>query len=227
MEKKNAYRLLAGIIVIGSIWGMLECILGSIKFSGTLEAFPMGALLGGFVGLGLMSFSRRMFQVRWMQLGMAVVAGILRFWAPVGTCVICSALAIVAEGLVFELIFNRPTFNIANRGWTTQRSSIMTLGFLGVVAGFTIYFTGYVFTQIMTPVITTGIFTPANFIAVLPLIYGKSFFAAALGALALPIAVLAKVPSINLQNIPNKHYYGTASSISVMCWVVVFAFYYL
>ena len=46
-------KLLAGIIVLGSIWGLLECALGGIKFTGALTHFPMGAVLGGGVGLGL------------------------------------------------------------------------------------------------------------------------------------------------------------------------------
>ena len=53
-DKMNKYQILAGIILFGSVWGLLECTLGGVKLGGALENFPMGALLGGLVGLGLM-----------------------------------------------------------------------------------------------------------------------------------------------------------------------------
>ena len=227
MEKmvNNKYRILAGIIVFGSLWGMLECILGEVKLTGALEAFPMGAFLGAFVGLGLMVLTRRLYNVMWMQLGMALVAGLLRFWAPVGTCVICSALAIVAEGMIFELIFNRPVFNINKSGGDMR--NVQTLAFLGIIAGFTIYTTGYMFTQIFTPILTEGAFSISNFSAALPLIFGRGFFAAVLGGITLPLAVLAKQLYIDVSSIKKEHYYGAVAGISTFCWVFVFAFFYI
>ena len=227
MEKgvSDKYKILAGIIVFGSIWGLLECTLGDVKLTGVLANFPMGALLGGMVGLGLMVLTRRLYNVVWMQLGMALVAGLLRFWAPIGTCVICSALAIVAEGMIFELIFNRPAFNI-NKTDGDMRN-IRTLALLGVIAGFTIYTTGYMFTQIFTPVLTEGAFSLSNFSAVLPIIFGKGFFAAVLGGITLPLAVLAKQLYIDVSAIKKEHYYGAVAGISAFCWVFVFAFFYI
>ena len=221
----DKYRIIAGIIVFGSLWGMLECLLGDVHLTGAAEFFPMGALLGGFFGLGLMALTRRLYNVLWMQLGMAVVAGLLRFWAPVGTCVICSALAIVAEGLVFELIFNRPVFNI--NSFEGSMRNPQTLAFLGIISGFTIYTVGYIFTQIMTPLLTAGIFVPSNLFAALPLIFGRGFFAAVFGGISLPLAVMAKQLYIDVSSIKKEHYYGAAASISTFCWVLVFAFFYL
>ncbi len=222
--KMNKYRILAAIIVFGSVWGLLECVLGGIRFEGALANFPIGALLGGMVGLGLMAFSRRMFNVFWMQLGMALIAGLLRFWAPIGTCVICSALAIVAEGVVFELIFNRPTFDISIRG-QSQLLNVKTLALLGVIAGFTIYVVGYMFTQIMTPVLTTGSFNLSNFGAVLPLIFGRGFFAAVFGGITLPLAVLVKQLHIDVSKVKREHYYAAVSGVTAFCWVFVIAFF--
>lgn len=226
MEKINKLRILAGIIVFGSIWGMLECILGSVKFTGVMAEFPMGALLGGLFGLGIMAYSRRLFGVAWMGLGMAIVAGLLRFWAPVGTCVICSALAIMAEGVIFELIFNRPVFNITALG-SPELKNVRTLAFLGIISGYMIYVTGYMFTQIMTPILTTGIFNASNFVAALPLIFGRGFFAAVFGGIALPLAVLSPQLNIDVNKIKKEHYYAAMTGISVFCWVFVIAFFYL
>ncbi|MFO7618797.1 MAG: hypothetical protein R6W91_03985 [Thermoplasmata archaeon] len=220
MEKMDKYRVLAGIVLFGSLWGMTECLLGEFAPAG----FPAGAFLGAFIGLGLMLLTRRLYNAMWMQLGMAIVAGTLRFWAPVGTCVICSALAIMAEGLVFELIFNRPVFNI-NR--SSNMRSAKTLALVGVIAGFTIYVTGYMFTQIFTPILTAGTFSISNFISVLPLIFGSGFFAAVFGGISTPLAVLAKQLYVNVTTIRKEHYYIAAAGISTFCWVLVFAFFYI
>ncbi len=224
-NNKDRMKILAGIILFGSMWGLLECTLGGVKFGGVMSNFPMGALLGGLVGLGLMAYTRKTYNVLGMQLGMALVAGLLRFWAPIGTCVICSALAIAAEGLVFEMIFNRPVFDIRKAG--NPLVNPKSLAMIGVIAGFSIYVTGYMFTQIFTPVITTGMFNFSNFSAVLPLIIGRGFFAAALGGISLPVAVMAKQLYMNVYEIRKEHYYGVAASVSAFCWVAMFAIFYL
>lgn len=224
METKtmDKYRILAGIILFGSLWGMMECLMGELN----IDWFPMGAFLGGFVGLGLMMLTRRLYGAMWMQLGMAIVAGALRFWAPVGTCVVCSALAIMAEGLIFELIFNRPTFNIHGTSPLDLRSA-KTLSLIGIIAGFTIYVTGYMFTQIMTPLLTEGMFVPANFVSNLPIMVGAGFFAAIFGGISLPLAVKAKQLNIDVTGIKQRNYYAAAASVSTFCWVLVFAFFYI
>ncbi len=216
----DKYRVLAGIILFGSLWGMLECMLGEVSPSW----FPMGAFLGGFIGLGLMMLTRRLYGAMWMQLGMAIVAGALRFWAPVGTCVICSALAIMAEGLIFELVFNRPVFNIHGSGPLDMRSA-KTLAMLGIIFGFVIYTVGYMFTQIMTPVLTGGILSWANFLHNMPVMLGAGFFAALFGAVSLPAAVLSMRP-FHI-SVGRKVYYRAAAGISAFCWVLVFGFFHL
>jgi hypothetical protein len=227
MEKMGRNRLIAGALLFGSLWGMLECVLGSLKMPAGFEGFPMGAVLGGLFGLGIMSYTRRIYGVMWMQLGMGIVAGFLRFWAPIGTCVVCSALAIMAESLVFELIFNRPQLSIssfaAQGAEGKARSSAMTLIPLGVIAGYAIYVTGYVFTQIATPIVTGSGFVASDFASVLPLILGRGFYAAIFGGVALPFAVLVKQLDVNVAKVAEARYYVGAAVGSIVCWAVVFA----
>lgn len=220
MEKMDKYRVLAGIVLFGSLWGMTECLLGEFAPAG----FPAGAFLGGFIGLGLMLLTRRLYGFMWMQLGMAIVAGALRFWAPVGTCVICSALAIVAEGFIFELIFNRPVFDINK---SPNMRSAKTLALVGIIAGFTIYATGYIFTQIFTPILTAGTFSISNFVNVLPIIFGSAFFAAIFGGISTPLAVLAKQLYVNVMSVSKEQYYAAAAGVSAFCWVLVFGFFHI
>jgi hypothetical protein len=158
---------------------------------------------------------------------MGLVAGFLRFWAPIGTCVVCSALAIVAESLVFELIFNMRVLSIrsfaadgASGAW---RSTLATLVPLGIIAGYLIYVTGYVFTQIFTPIVTGSGFVMADFASVLPLILGRGFFAALCGAVALPVAVLVRQLDLDVAKVAVSKYYGGAAAVSAACWAVVFA----
>ena len=218
-------KILAGIVLFGSIWGMAECILGSMELPGALSYFPMGAFLGGLVGLGLMAYSRRLYGIHWMQLSMAVMAGLLRFWGPMGTgCVICSGLAIMCEGLVFEIIFNRPSLDFVKR---LEIKNLKMLAFLGIVSGYIIYVTGYIFTQIATPIATTGTFHPGDLLANLPLIFGRGFFAAIFGAIALPAALLVESLDVNVATASKKLYYGTAVGMSAFCWVLVIAVFHL
>ena len=219
MMKVNL-RLLLGMLAFGSIWGLLECVLGSVRFGGTFAFLPMGAILGGFVGLGLMAYTRKMFNVMGMQLGMGIIAGLLRFWSPIGTCVICSALAIVFEAVIFELIFNWKALSIVKTTVKSQVSIPMLIP-LGIISGYTIYVSGYMFTQIFTPIISAGSFVLSDFLNVLPLIFGKGFFAAIFGGLALPLAVSVNVPTTNVFEITKKPYYITMTFISVICWFSV------
>jgi hypothetical protein len=215
MDRTQTYRMLAGIIVFGSVWGLLECGLGGIKFTGALEYFPMGALLAGVFGLGLMAYSRRLFGVKGMQLSIALIAALLRFIAPIGNYVLCSALAIIIEGAVFELIFFRPVLNL------NKIRSPWTLGFIGIISGYFIYIAGYMFTQAMTPVVAGTGFVAADFAAALPLILGRGFFAAIFGGITLPVVVLSKYLSIDVYKVDKKHYYPTLAATSICCWALV------
>jgi hypothetical protein len=219
----DKYRILMGIVLFGSIWGMLECVLGSLRLPDGFGAFPMGAVLGGFFGIGIMAYTRRVYGVMWMQLGMGLVAGFLRFWAPIGTCVVCSALAIVAESLVFEILFNRPMLSIRELARADRRGAMTLLASLGIVAGYSIYVTGYIFTQIMTPLVTGSGFVLSDFASVLPLILGRGFFAALCGAFALPLFVLVRSIDVDVANVGKIDYYVTGLAGAVICWSIVFA----
>ena len=59
----------------------------------------------GVFAIGLMTLSRTTFRQPGMQTGIGLVAGALRFFNPFGGCFICSAIAIMAEGLLFDLIW--------------------------------------------------------------------------------------------------------------------------
>ena len=78
----NKMKLFAGIIVFGSLWGFSECIIGSALHDAGL---PAGAIMTGFFAVGLIVISRILYKQRGMQFGMAIIAGVLRFFSPFGS----------------------------------------------------------------------------------------------------------------------------------------------
>ena len=106
MEKM---KLLAGILVFGSLWGFSECIVGSVLRDANL---PAGAIMTAVFAVGFMTMSRMLYRQRGMQLGMGLVAGTLRLFNPFGGCFICSAIAIMAEGMIFELVWCRLSLDL-------------------------------------------------------------------------------------------------------------------
>jgi len=210
-------RIVIGIIVMGSMWGLLECTLGGIDASIVSVDVSSGAVLAGFFGLGFMALAWRIFSVRGAALGMAVVAGIMRYFAPVGSFVLCSAIAIVAEGAIFEMIMSRPSFNQGSLTMKDPRG----LSFLGIIVGYTIFVSGYIITQILTPVVGSDSGSVLDVVAALPIILGSGFFAALLGGLSLPLVILAPQLEIDVAKVKKEIFYTISSGVSAFCWIML------
>lgn len=208
MEKT---KLFATILVLGSIWGAAECLIG-----GALREIqlPAGAILTGIFALGLMSFSRLRFHTPGMQIGMGLVAGTLRLANPIGGCFICSAIAIMAEGLLFELIWTRLSLDAPQRTPRTMQTSI------GIIAAYLLYIGGFTITQILTPFFSSAGFYIENLIAVFPQILAGGLVAALFGAATLP--TIYSLTQLKL-SIPERHYLPTTMSIAIICWLIVIA----
>ena len=202
-------KLIAGIIVFGSLWGFAECIIGSVLRDANL---PAGAIMTGIFALGLLTLSRTTFQQSGMQIGIGVVAGALRLFNPFGGCFICSAIAIMAEGLLFDLIWTGFSLDIKKtHSLTTQVS-------LGITASYLIYVGGYIITQILTPVFSSAGFYLENLIVFIPQILASGLLATLLGVVTVPAIVRLKKLNIVIQ---DRLYYPTTIALSVFCWVSV------
>ena len=221
MDRKtvNKPMMALGIIMIGSIWGLLECILGGFKPEIAGIPVSMGAVMAGLFGIGFMLLARKMFNRIGVSLGVALVAGVLRFLAPVGTCILCAAIAIMVEGLIFEVIVNRKVIlqnvNGASRDYRT-------LVFAGIITGFTMFSIGYILTQVLTPLFKEGtVIAFSDLWGILPLIFGRAFFAAVLGGITLPIITLVDLLHIDLNRIKKGAYYTASGLVSAACWILV------
>ena len=206
MDKK---RFFVGLIVFGSMWGFSECIVGS-RIADT--GLPSGAIMTGLFAMVFLVMSRMIFQQRGMQIGMGLVAGGLRLFNPFGGCHLCSALAIMAEGFIFELImYYAGSIDLAKFRSLTYSAS------LGIFSAYCIYVGGYIVTQILTP-LSFGSFYLVNFVSALPQMLAGGVIPALMGGVVVPILVL--LPKMDI-SIRDKLYYPTAIGVSTFCWVFV------
>jgi len=205
-------KLFAGIIVFGSIWGFAECIIGPALNDISL---PSGAIMTGFFAIGLMTMSRMFYKQRGMQLGMGLVAGTLRLFNPFGGCLICSAIAIVSEGVIFELIWYKISLDLKELKTLTMRLS------MGIISAYCCFVGGYIVTQILTPLVSSAGFYVSNLVVFMPQILSRGLVAALIGGVTIPSILLLK--NIDISSIKDKIYYPTTAAISILCWVVVIA----
>ena len=207
----NNLKFFAGMLVFGSLWGFSECIIGPMFSDAGL---PSGMIMTGFFALTFLVMSRRLYPHYGMQAGMGLVAGSLRMINPFGGCHLCSALAIMAEGMIFELIFySTTTFDFKNLNtWTNK------IG-LGIVSAYTVYVGGYIVTQILTP-LTYGQFYIQNLIAMMPQYLARGLPVAFIGAITVPLALSVKNVKLTVK---DAWYYPTTLGISAFCWIFVIA----
>lgn len=202
-------KFLAGMLVFGSLWGFSECIIGPLFSDAGL---PSGMIMTGFFALTFLVMSRRLYPHYGMQVGMGLIAGSLRMINPFGGCHLCSALAIMAEGMIFELIFySTTTLDFKNlESWTNK------IG-LGVSTAYLVYVGGYIVTQILTP-LSYGQFYISNLIAMMPQYLARGLPVSFIGAVTVPIVLSAKNLKITLN---DTWYYPATLGVSAFCWIFV------
>jgi hypothetical protein len=202
-------KFIAGIIVFGSLWGFAECILGSVLRDLNL---PAGAIMTGIFAIGLMTLSRTTFRQPGMQTGIGLVAGALRLFNPFGGCFICSAIAIMAEGCLFDLIWTSFSLDLKK----PQNLTIQTS--LGIISSYIIYVGGYIITQILTPLFSSAGFYLENLLVFIPQIFASGLLAALIGAITVPAIFTLKKLDIAIK---DRFYYPITIGISTICWIIV------
>jgi len=200
-------RLFAGILLFGSLWGFSECIIGSTLNEAGL---PAGAIMTGIFAVTLLVTSRLLYRKPGMQLGMGLVAGTLRIFNPFVGCHLCSALAIMAEGAIFELIWYK--IDLEDLKTLTTQSSI------GILTAYLVYAGGYILTQILTPVISGPGFYLENLIVLMPNILADGLLPALMGGAVLPATLLVKKIDISIK---DRLYYPTTIGLSAFCWLFI------
>ena len=208
-------KLLAGILVFGSLWGFSEVIIGStIQDAG----LPTGAIMTGVFAITFLVFSRMIYRQPGMQFGIGLVAGGLRLFNPFVGCHLCSAIAIMAEGAIFEIIWYKISLDF------TELKTVIMQSSMGIISAYFIYIGGYIVTQILTPIASGANFYFENLIVFLPRILSSGLIAAVIGGAVLPITLLAKKIDITVK---DRLYYPTTIGLSVLCWFIVIGNWFL
>lgn len=213
--EKSKKKLLAGIIVFGSLWGFSEVLLGSFLENAGISS---GGIMTGFFAITFLIVSRIFYRQPGMQLGMGLIAGGLRIFNPFVGCQICSAIAIMAEGAVFELIWYKFSFDIERYKTNTIKIS------MGILTAYLLYISGYTITQILTPVVAGSGFYLENLVIFMPRILASGLLPALIGAFMLP--AIMQIKKLDL-TIKDKLYYPATISISAFCWILVIGIWFI
>jgi hypothetical protein len=149
---------------------------------------------------------------------MGIVAGMLRLFSPFGSNLgffICSAIAIMAEGIIFELIWYRTSLDLKE-----LKPLRMSSG-MGVITAYCCYVGGYIVTQVLTPVLSSAGFYIENLIVFIPQMLATGLLAALIGGVVVPVTLLLK-KRLDI-TIKDRLYYPTTIGVSILCWFIVIA----
>ena len=201
--------MIMGILLFGSLWGFSEVILGSMIAD---AGYPSGGLMTGFFVIPILILTRMIYRQPGMALGMGLVAGSLRLFNPFVGCHICSAIAIMAEGAIFELIFYGISADFKELKSMTMKSSI------GIFSAYIIFVGGYIVTQILTPIVAGAGFYLENLIIFMPRILAAGVLPALIAAGTVPLVISVRKLDISIK---DKMYYPATLGISILCWMAV------
>lgn len=202
-------KLYVAIILFGSLWGFSEVLIGSTLSE---SGFPSGILMTGIFAMFFLVLTRRTFQRPGMQMGMGLVAGGLRLFNPFYGCHICSAIAIMAEGFLFELIWHWISNDFREMKTISMQVS------MGIISAYCLYVGGYIVTQVLTPVVAGAGFFLDNLIVFMPRMLAGGLYAALIGGITLPAALLVKKADFSVK---DRFYYPVSIGVSVFCWATV------
>jgi hypothetical protein len=208
-------KLLVGILVFGSLWGFSEVIIGSSLSDAGL---PSGAIMTGVFAMMFLAMSRMIYRQPGMQLGIGLVAGGLRLFNPFVGCHLCSALAIMAEGALFEIIWYKMSFDHEGMKTLKFQSSI------GIISAYVLFVGGYIVTQILTPIVAGATFYLENLVVFMPQILASGLLPAVIGGIIIPVTMFVKKTNISMK---DPLYYPTAIGISAICWLIVIGNWFL
>ncbi len=141
-KKKKYVRIVMGVLLLGSIWGVLEATMGNILHF--IGLHPYTGQIMTSIGTGLIAFARKLFKVRGIAVFMAVIAALFKaldFLIP-GSNVVRPIIAILMIGVVFEGVV-AVTHKLKTINIQIQRAiSGLAIGYVSITAF--AYFTAYV-----------------------------------------------------------------------------------
>lgn len=205
--KKNIRSLLI-IISIGSFWGFLEVLLGDM-----LRAYNLpGGEIMAVIAVSLMVATRMAFKSFGYQIIMGIIAMTLRCFNPFGSCLVCGGIAIMAEAVVFELLW--PLVAV----FKLEKEDLSQTVSFGFIVFFLCYSLGYIVTQVMTPLFANGLFMLDDLVSFLPVIIAKSLIPGIIGGFIMP--VLFYLRQIEVEQLKPLILYPAASVLTACFWII-------
>lgn len=213
MERQDLTRVIIGILVFGSIWGLFEATLGGFF---NLILFPnKGAIMSG-IGMAIMGAALAIYRKPAMLPGIGVVAAsfkLLNLWllfVPINAVqVVNPAMAIILESLAFGLV----AAFLMNK---ITRNSLAAVG-AGALAGL-MSATAYIFFAVFvthSSQLGRVATTPQAFIS------NQGVVQAAFFGIFLPLGCLIgqKLAAMTLPALKRpSRYYATSAAIVCLCW---------
>lgn len=213
IDRQGAGHILVGILVFGSIWGLLEATLGGFLH---LILFPnKGAIMAG-IGVAIMASALAIYKKPAMPLGIGVVAAsfkLLDVWLfalPVGSIhIINPAMAIIFESLAISLVAVFAADRIAKNAYVRSGAGVLA-GLFSAAAW--VYFAIYVMNA---PLYARVVFTAGEYMA------NQGVVQSAFLGLLLPAGYLvgeklaARTPPVFMR---GALYYASSAALIGFCW---------
>ena len=212
-KRQSLVYLIIGILVFGSIWGVLEATLGGFLH---LIIFPnKGAIMAG-IGVAIMSLALAIYRKPSMLLGIGIVAASFKlldvwlFFLPITSIhIINPAMAIIFESLAFSLVAVFVMKRIAKNAFIGVGAGVLA-GLISAAAW--VYFAIYVMNA---PAYARVVFTAGGYIA------NQGIAQAVFSGVFVPLGYLvgAKLEVKTSPALINRAlYYATSAAIICFCW---------
>ena len=212
-KRQSLVYLIIGILVFGSIWGVLEATLGGFLH---LIIFPnKGAIMAG-IGVAIMSLALAIYRKPSMLPGIGIVAASFKlldvwlFFLPITSIhIINPAMAIIFESLAFSLVAVFVMKRIAKNAFIGVGAGVLA-GLISAIAW--VYFAIYVMNA---PAYARVVFTAGGYIA------NQGVAQAVFSGVFVPLGYLigAKLAVKTSPALINRaFYYATSAAIICFCW---------
>jgi len=215
-ETHGTPHILVGILLFGSIWGVLEATLGGYLH---MIIFPnKGAIMSG-IGVAIMASALAIYKKPSMLPGIGIVAALFKlldvwlFALPITSIhIINPAMAIILESLAFNLIAIFVVKKIAKNAFIGVGAGVLA-GLISAVAW--VYFAIYVMNA---PAYARVVFTAGEFIAnqgVVQAVFSGIFF-----PLGYVVGDKLYKKPLPLSLGRGSLYYATSAAVIACCWVI-------
>lgn len=215
-NQRQSIHLLIGVLIFGSMWGLLEATLGGFLH---LIIFPNKGAIMSSIGVAIMAAALAVYRKPAVSIGIGIIAAsfklldVLIFALPVNSYhIVNPAMAIIFESLAFSLIAAFLMDKIAKNAFAGIGAGVL-VGLISAIA--------YIhFALLVTPaevVARQGVKTASQFII------NQGVVQAAFCGILLPLGYLAGeklAARVSLISLKAPLYYASSAIVICLCWSI-------